>query len=68
MFSAAGAGYVGLDADVGELSGLGVIPQGTVIGSGMQLPFADGSFDVCYSSNVLSTSRNRGGWPRRRSG
>ena len=26
---------------------------GTVIGSGMQLPFADGAVDVCYSSNVL---------------
>ena len=53
VFSAAGATYIGLDTDVGELSGLGVIPEGTVIGSGMQLPFADGCFDVCYSSNVL---------------
>ena len=25
----------------------------TVIGSGMQLPFRDGSLDLCYSSNVL---------------
>jgi len=53
VFTAAGARYVGLDADVGELSGLGRIPSGTVIGSGLQLPFADGSVDVCYSSNVL---------------
>jgi SAM-dependent methyltransferase len=53
VFTAAGATYVGLDADVGELSGLGSIPSGTVIGSGMQLPFADASVDVCYSSNVL---------------
>lgn len=52
-FTGAGATYVALDADVGELSGLGEIASGTVIGSGMQLPFRDGSLDVCYSSNVL---------------
>ena len=52
-FQAAGARYLALDADVGELSGLGRIASGTVIGSGMQLPFRDGSLDVCYSSNVL---------------
>ena len=52
-FTDAGATYLALDADVGELSGLGEIAAGTVIGSGMQLPFADGSVDVCYSSNVL---------------
>lgn len=52
-FAARGARYVGLDADVGELSGLGEVPPGTVIGSGMQLPFADSAFDVCYSSNVV---------------
>ncbi len=48
-----GSSYFALDADVGELSGLGEIASGTVIGSGMQLPFADESVDVCYSSNVL---------------
>ena len=52
-FTGAGATYYALDADVGELSGLGEIAPGTVIGSGMQLPFADGAVDVCYSSNVL---------------
>jgi len=52
-FRAAGAGYVALDADVGELSGHGDVAGGTVIGDGMRLPFADGSVDVCYSSNVL---------------
>ena len=52
-FRAAGATYVALDADVGELSGLGEIASGTVLGSGMQLPFRDGSIDICYSSNVL---------------
>lgn len=52
-FRAAGATYNSLDADLGELSGLGDPEPGTVLGSGMQLPFADGSFDVTYSSNVL---------------
>ena len=52
-FEAAGATYVALDADVGELAGLGDIDARTVIGSGMRLPFADGCVDVCYSSNVL---------------
>jgi SAM-dependent methyltransferase len=49
-----GARYVGLDADVGELSLHGrEVTQDTVLGSGMALPFATGSVDVCYSSNVL---------------
>ncbi|MEO5851233.1 MAG: class I SAM-dependent methyltransferase [Nocardioides sp.] len=52
-FEAAGATYFALDADVGELSGFGHIAAGTVIGSGLELPFRDGSLDVCYSSNVL---------------
>ncbi len=52
-FEAAGATYLALDADVGELAGLGEISHRTVIGSGMRLPFRDGSLDLCYSSNVL---------------
>lgn len=52
-FEGAGATYFALDADVGELSGLGEISPRTVLGSGLQLPFADATFDVCYSSNVL---------------
>lgn len=52
-FQRAGATYLSLDADVGELAGLGEIAAGTVVGSGMNLPFADASVDVCYSSNVL---------------
>jgi len=52
-FQRRGSRYFALDADVGELSGLGDIGSGTVIGSGMQLPFADEAVDVCYSSNVL---------------
>jgi len=52
-FQDRGSRYFALDADVGELSGLGKIASGTVVGSGMQLPFADESIDICYSSNVL---------------
>ncbi|MCW2806486.1 MAG: putative methyltransferase [Marmoricola sp.] len=52
-FESAGTTYFALDADVGELAGLGEISARTVIGSGMQLPFGDGSLDICYSSNVL---------------
>ena len=52
-FEEAGATYYALDADVGELAGMGEIARGTVIGSGMQLPFADDCLDVVYSSNVL---------------
>ncbi|MEH3034505.1 MAG: class I SAM-dependent methyltransferase [Aeromicrobium erythreum] len=52
-FRAAGARYVGLDADPDELTGRGVPAEGMVLGSGMQLPFADATFDVGYSSNVL---------------
>lgn len=52
-FSRAGATYWALDSDVGELAGTGGIEQGTVVGSGMRLPFRDECLDLCYSSNVL---------------
>lgn len=52
-FEGAGATYWALDADVGELAGTGEIDRRTVIGSGLELPFRDDAFDVCYSSNVL---------------
>jgi SAM-dependent methyltransferase len=52
-FERAGARYWALDADVGELAGTGRIAAGTVVGDGMNLPFADDSVDLCYSSNVL---------------
>jgi SAM-dependent methyltransferase len=52
-FAAAGARYHALDSDVGELAGAGEIGPGTVIGSGLELPFRDDSIDVCFSSNVL---------------
>lgn len=52
-FRAAGADYVALDADVGEMSGHGRIPASTVVGDGMNLPFRDEAFDLVYSSNVI---------------
>jgi SAM-dependent methyltransferase len=52
-FGQAGASYLALDSDVGEMAGLGEVRGGSVIGSGMQLPFADECVDICYSSNVL---------------
>jgi SAM-dependent methyltransferase len=52
-FEEVGATYLSVDSDVGEMSGLGEVRPGSVIGSGMRLPFADASVDVCYSSNVL---------------
>ena len=52
-FVAAGASYLALEYDVGELSGFGGVKGSSVIGSGMQLPFRDASMDVAFSSNVL---------------
>jgi SAM-dependent methyltransferase len=52
-FRSAGASYVGVDPDAGELSARGGPSAGMVRASGMALPFADNAFDVCYSSNVL---------------
>ncbi|QIX26415.1 class I SAM-dependent methyltransferase [Nocardioides sp. JQ2195] len=53
-FEASGLTYFSLDADAGELAGMGGdIAERTVLGSGMQLPFRDACLDVTYSSNVL---------------
>jgi SAM-dependent methyltransferase len=54
-FRRAGARYYGLDADAGEMALHGRVPEpGTTIqGSGLDLPFRNGSIDVCFSSNVL---------------
>ena len=54
-FRKAGATYLALDADAGELELHGRSPEKgtTVLGSGMQLPFRTGSLDVAFSSNVL---------------
>lgn len=50
-FEDAGAHYLMVDADAGELP-VAAAP-GTVIASGLALPFADDSVDVTYCSNVL---------------
>jgi SAM-dependent methyltransferase len=52
-FERAGATYVSLDSDVGEMSMVAEPRPGSVLGSGMRLPFRDAAVDVCYSSNVL---------------
>jgi SAM-dependent methyltransferase len=52
-FARAGAHYLALDADAGELSAHMEPAPGTVLGSGMALPVRTGSIDLCYSSNVL---------------
>lgn len=52
-FESAGARYLHVDADLGELAGHGEPKVDSVVGSGLALPFRDGSVDVCYSSNVL---------------
>lgn len=53
-FSKAGARYLAIDADLGELSARATGPApNTLLGSGTALPIRSGSVDVCYSSNVL---------------
>jgi SAM-dependent methyltransferase len=52
-FRAAGARYVGVDPDVGELSTRGAPAPGMIMASGMRLPVRTESVDLCYSSNVL---------------
>lgn len=52
-FRAAGATYVSVEADLGELAARSEPGPGSVLGSALALPFRDGSVDVCYSSNVL---------------
>ncbi|MFZ9987951.1 MAG: class I SAM-dependent methyltransferase [Candidatus Nanopelagicales bacterium] len=53
-FQGRGATYVAVDADAGEMRLHGRDPgPRTVQARGAALPFADGVFDVAYSSNVL---------------
>jgi SAM-dependent methyltransferase len=49
-----GARSLCVDVDAGEMSARdGVIPDGAVLGSALELPFRSGAVDVCFSSNVL---------------
>lgn len=52
-FRAAGAHYLGVDPDVGELSARGTPRAGMIRASGTELPVQTGSVEICYSSNVL---------------
>ena len=57
-FRRAGAGYVGLEPDAGEMVARGEPQPGTVRGSGEALPVRTAAVDVCYSSNVLEHVRS----------
>lgn len=52
-FLGAGASYVSVDADLGEMSAAGDPGPGVLLGSALALPVRSGAVDVCYSSNVL---------------
>jgi SAM-dependent methyltransferase len=56
-FRGAGAVYVGLEPDAGEMVARGAPEPGTVRASGEALPVRSASVDVCYSSNVLEHVR-----------
>jgi SAM-dependent methyltransferase len=55
-FADAGVRYVGVEPDSSEIHAAGPVPGGVtgtfVRASGMALPFADDSVDICLSSNV----------------
>jgi SAM-dependent methyltransferase len=57
-FRRAGAGYVGLEPDAGEMVARGEPEPGTVRASGEALPVRTAAVDVCYSSNVLEHVRS----------
>jgi SAM-dependent methyltransferase len=57
-FRGAGAVYVGLEPDAGEMVARGEPQPGAVRGSGEALPVGTGAVDVCYSSNVLEHVRS----------
>ncbi|HET7899909.1 MAG TPA: class I SAM-dependent methyltransferase [Candidatus Nanopelagicales bacterium] len=52
-FEEAGARYLSIDADAGEMSAAALPQDASVLGDAMSLPFATGSVDVVFSSNVL---------------
>jgi SAM-dependent methyltransferase len=57
-FRGAGATYVGLEPDAGELVARGEPAPGTLRASGEALPVRSAAVDVCYSSNVLEHVRH----------
>ncbi|TKJ24809.1 class I SAM-dependent methyltransferase [Blastococcus sp. CCUG 61487] len=56
-FRGAGATYVGLEPDAGEMTARGEPEPGTLRASGEELPIRTGVLDVCFSSNVLEHVR-----------
>lgn len=51
-FTAVGARYAVVETDEGELLRAGDSSAIRICGSGLEMPFADGSIDICLSSNV----------------
>lgn len=49
----ADANCYGIEYDMGELTWRGEPPTGIAIASALEMPFADRSFDITFSSNVL---------------
>ena len=52
-FSDAGARYLGLDTDAGEMNAAALPQDSSVLGDAQALPIRTGSVDVVFSSNVL---------------
>ena len=52
-FTGTGARYAGLEPDAGELTARGGFTGNTIRASGLDLPVADASVDIAFSSNVL---------------
>ncbi len=51
-FGERGARYISVEPDPAEMHAADVTHRASIRASGMDLPFADGSVDVCFSSNV----------------
>ena len=52
-FTDAGAHYLGVDADAGEMSAAGLPSAATLLGDAQALPVRSASVDIAFSSNVL---------------
>ncbi len=52
-FAERGATYLSAEPDPSEMHAGGLDQRASVRASGQQLPFADNSFDICLSSNVV---------------
>jgi SAM-dependent methyltransferase len=60
-FRARGANCYLFEPDSSELLSRGKTPSGAVLANGYWLPVADGSADICFSSNVLEHVADPGG-------